>query len=523
MNKKPRHDNNQKRKRDSSEKGPKQSQEIAEVSLPPPPTVFPKFIKSFWILEENETTLTDELKSKRKELGILVKGSLETCPPPVSVLTHPKLPSHVFAKFFKFKELQKPTPIQAQCWPAILAGSNVLGIAPTGSGKTLAYVLPIVYHAENQKPQITHTKGGSSCIIYPSGLILVPTRELAIQVHAVLKSCKSLAPSLAHGIVYGGQDKEQQLDKLKATLTNTSRLVLVATPGRLLDLMQIKDKAFEIRIDLSHVSCQVIDEADRMLSLGFAEQLTSIHEMMSPNRQMILYSATFPGKLRELCDLWAPQLTIVRCNTVNLQDTSQTPLVVFARDQIQHQLEQDDQQQEEEVKKAKENVEDDKKKTEVQEHKEQEEQSGKKIKITKDNELNSVSNATDTTTVPAATAGNEEKEGEDEEEDGTAAVAYPTQDSITINPSIAQTIHICAAHKRPRLLMKFIETIRTQEKATKQRQAEPMIIFVNKIKTLGFVMDFLTRQKIIALPLHGNLPQSNREENLLSFKAVSVQ
>lgn len=93
--------------------------------------------------------------------------------------------------------------------------------------------------------------------------------------------------------------------------------------------------------------------------------------------------------------------------------------------------------------------------------------------------------------------------------------------SLTISPSVSQVVHVCASHKKPRLLIRFITTVREQEKLHKVRQPGAMIIFATKIKSVKFVVDFLQRQKILSEPLHGQLQQSQRERALSEFKAVS--
>lgn len=95
--------------------------------------------------------------------------------------------------------------------------------------------------------------------------------------------------------------------------------------------------------------------------------------------------------------------------------------------------------------------------------------------------------------------------------------------SLTISPTVQQRIHVCASHKKPRLLLKYVTTVREQEKANRVRQAGPMIIFCNKIKTLKFVHDFLKRQNIKADALHGQLAQHVRETILANFKSVRFQ
>ena len=450
----------------------KRQQQALNFNLPIPnwsslPFVF---TKGLWNGPPGEIEVSEQLKQVRKSLGVLVKGQTALCPPPVDNIDDPHLPE-IFSKFFALKGIEQPTVVQKQCWPALLAGANVLGIAPTGSGKTLAYALPAIHHINSQPINKL-----SSNRVQPNVLILVPTRELAIQVQAVLKGFKGIA-KVSAGLLYGGQDKEQQVDSLRSA--GNSLKVLVATPGRLVDLLGSRDQP----LDLTKVSYQVIDEADRMLSLGFAEQLDAIAKQLRPGRQVVLFSATFPGRLRELSEQWAPESVIVRCNTMEVTD---------------HQKE-------------------------------------------KPSATNALSDETIHTNVSAGVTSSKSKPSVVEQSDTNSIMESSTEvvnieggssdsvpqsstfnkSSVTVSPTIKQLIHICAAHKRPRLLIKYIERVRAQEKADKKRQADPMIIFCNKIKTLKFVVTFLNKQRISAVQLHGQLPQQTREENLQSFRSVS--
>lgn len=166
----------------------------------------------------------------------------------------------------------KPYPIQEQAIPAILAHKDVLGIAQTGSGKTLSYALPILMSLEGK----TATKNRHINV-----LVMVPTRELAIQVEEVFKNFGEALPfhfkSLA---VHGGASINPQMMALQHVN------VLVATPGRLIDLLESN------ALHLSSVSTLVLDEADKMLNLGFKEQMNQIFGLLPKKRQNLLFSAT---------------------------------------------------------------------------------------------------------------------------------------------------------------------------------------------------------------------------------------
>src|SRR5437016_9099524 len=172
------------------------------------------------------------------------------------------------------RSIHEPFPIQALVLPDALAGLDVLAKSPTGSGKTLAFALPIVERTATADAR-------------PSALVLVPTRELAVQVTAELES---LAPSkqLSVASAYGGVPLRTQAKRAKAAH------ILVATPGRLEDLAERR------LVDLSRVQTLVLDEADRMLDMGFQPQVDRIVRRLPRNRQTMFFSATLDGHVGEL-------------------------------------------------------------------------------------------------------------------------------------------------------------------------------------------------------------------------------
>lgn len=171
----------------------------------------------------------------------------------------------------------QPTPIQQVAIPAILKGRDVLGVAKTGSGKTAAYVLPIL-QARAAAPLAAHRA--------PSVLVLVPTRELANQVNEVLQSfTPDLSARLNCLAVYGGVSINTQMQALQRVD------ILVATPGRLLDLLE------KNALQLSSIQTLVLDEADKLLNLGFEEELNQILKHLPARRQNLLFSATLNKKV----------------------------------------------------------------------------------------------------------------------------------------------------------------------------------------------------------------------------------
>lgn len=175
-------------------------------------------------------------------------------------------------KAIKEQEFNQPFPIQEQAIPAILAGKDILGIAKTGSGKTAAFALPILQ--QFQKKEAARNR-------YIKALVLVPTRELALQVANVFRSFSLHLPRKVKTLaVFGGVSINPQMMALSGTE------ILVATPGRLLDLAESN------AMQLSEVDVLVLDEADKMLNLGFAEEIDRIFALLPKRRQNLLFSAT---------------------------------------------------------------------------------------------------------------------------------------------------------------------------------------------------------------------------------------
>jgi ATP-dependent RNA helicase RhlE len=210
-------------------------------------------------------------------------GVSDSATPPASI---------TFADFGLDPKIQKavleqgyntPTPIQAQSIPHVLAGSDLMGAAQTGTGKTAAFVLPIIQKI------LRHASNSASPARHPiRALVLTPTRELAVQV-AENAASYSKHTDLRAAVVYGGVDMKEQV----ATLRNGVE-ILIATPGRLLDHIGSKVA------NLSQVEILVLDEADRMLDMGFLPDLQRIIDLIPAQRQTLLFSATFSPEIKKL-------------------------------------------------------------------------------------------------------------------------------------------------------------------------------------------------------------------------------
>ncbi|HOV14103.1 MAG TPA: DEAD/DEAH box helicase, partial [Spirochaetota bacterium] len=178
---------------------------------------------------------------------------------------------------------ERPTPIQSQAIPLILEKKDILGCAQTGTGKTAAFALPILQLLCMERDNLRLTRTIKS-------LILTPTRELAIQIGESFTTYGKNIP-LRNGVIFGGVPQKRQTDKLQSGID-----ILIATPGRLLDLMNQK------YVDLSHIKIFVLDEADRMLDMGFFRDVKKIIAKLPQKKQTLLFSATMPSEISELAD-----------------------------------------------------------------------------------------------------------------------------------------------------------------------------------------------------------------------------
>ncbi|KAL0118180.1 hypothetical protein PUN28_009090 [Cardiocondyla obscurior] len=176
----------------------------------------------------------------------------------------------------------QPTPIQAQGWPIALSGRDLVAIAQTGSGKTLGYILPAIVHITHQ-PLINSGDG-------PIVLILAPTRELAQQIQEVANSFGETA-AVRNTCIFGGAPKGPQAHDLERGIE-----ICIATPGRLIDFLE------KGTTNLCRCTYLVLDEADRMLDMGFEPQIRKIIEQIRPDRQVLMWSATWPKEVRTLAE-----------------------------------------------------------------------------------------------------------------------------------------------------------------------------------------------------------------------------
>ncbi|KAK0562036.1 RNA-dependent ATPase [Tilletia horrida] len=229
---------------------------------------------------------------------------------PLPMIAFSELKPHLQPALWTALESQgfkAPTPIQACCWPILLGGSDVVGIAETGSGKTFAFGLPalqLIASTSSSSSSEKKSKGKSKAAAHVSMLVVAPTRELAIQTH---ENLALLATPLGIGSIclFGGVSKHDQISALQSS--SPPIRIVVGTPGRILDLARGSDH-FESALDLSHVQYLVLDEADRMLDKGFEPDIRAIigmsrsHTHPEGGRHTSMFSATWPPAVRGLAE-----------------------------------------------------------------------------------------------------------------------------------------------------------------------------------------------------------------------------
>ncbi|EPQ28211.1 uncharacterized protein PFL1_04039 [Pseudozyma flocculosa PF-1] len=230
---------------------------------------------------EIEEMTEDQAELLRIELdAISVRG--KDCPKPLTKWSHCGLPASCLDVIRRLG-YTAPTSIQSQAIPAIMSGRDIIGVAKTGSGKTMAFLLPMFRHIKDQRP-VESSEG-------PIGIVMTPTRELAVQIYRESKPFLK-ALGLRAACVYGGAPISEQIAEMKKTAE-----IVVATPGRLIDLLTANSGRVT---NLRRVTYLVLDEADRMFDMGFEPQVMKIVNNIRPDRQTVLFSATFPKQMESL-------------------------------------------------------------------------------------------------------------------------------------------------------------------------------------------------------------------------------
>lgn len=238
------------------------------------------FQKNFYREHPNVARRSNqEAENYRQHFEITIQGP--NVPKPVANFDEGCFPDYVM-EAVRQQQYKQPTAIQAQSWPIALSGRDLVGIAQTGSGKTLAYILPAIVHI-NHQPTLERGDG-------PIALVLAPTRELAQQIQQVASDFGHIS-HVRNTCVFGGAPKGPQIRDLERGAE-----ICVATPGRLIDFLEAGVT------NLQRCTYLVLDEADRMLDMGFEPQIRKILEQIRPDRQTLMWSATWPKEVRILAE-----------------------------------------------------------------------------------------------------------------------------------------------------------------------------------------------------------------------------
>lgn len=240
------------------------------------------FRKDFYFEVPELAKMSDaEVEEYRSEMeGIKVKG--KNVPKPIKNWPQCGVSSKILQLLKKYN-YEKPTPIQAQAIPVCMSGRDMIGIAKTGSGKTLAFLLPLFRHIADQDP----LEEGDG----PIAIIMTPTRELCLQIG---KECRKFVKAIdARAVcVYGGTGISEQIAELKRGAE-----IIVCTPGRMIDMLAANSGKVT---NLRRITYIVLDEADRMFDMGFEPQVMRVMDNCRPDRQTVMFSATFPRQMEGL-------------------------------------------------------------------------------------------------------------------------------------------------------------------------------------------------------------------------------
>eukprot|EP00198_Chlamydomonas_reinhardtii_P008101 XP_001697438.1 predicted protein [Chlamydomonas reinhardtii] len=241
----------------------------------------------------------DTIAEIRQRLKVTVEGTEDDkAASPIESFAEMNLHPNIVADIQHHK-YETPTPIQAQGLPIALSGRDILGCAETGSGKTASFSIPMIQHCLNQQP----LRAGDG----PMALVLAPTRELAQQIEREVKAfSRSSGRSVRTSIVVGGVPMHEQRHDLRNGVE-----VVVATPGRFIDHLQ------QGNTNLGRISYVVLDEADRMLDMGFEPQIKEVMNNLPPKHQTLLFSATMPKEIEELARAYLNKPVTVKIGAVS--------------------------------------------------------------------------------------------------------------------------------------------------------------------------------------------------------------
>ncbi|VDP04158.1 unnamed protein product [Soboliphyme baturini] len=255
----------------------------------------PPFEKNFYKEAPSSASRSrGEIDRFLQENDVTIKG--RDAPRPVITFEEASFPPYSYEQLSR--NFEKPTVIQSVSWPIALSGRDMVGIAQTGSGKTLAFLLPGIVHISQQAP----LERGDGPIV----LVVAPTRELAQQVQEIAFEYGQKL-NIRSICVYGGASKLPQQRELQRGVH-----ICIATPGRLIDFLEAEVT------NLRRCTYLVLDEADRMLDMGFEPQIRKIIEQIRPDRQTLMYSATWPKEVRNLADEFLNDCIFINIGSLEL-------------------------------------------------------------------------------------------------------------------------------------------------------------------------------------------------------------
>ncbi|CAN0901298.1 DEAD-box ATP-dependent RNA helicase 35 [Linum grandiflorum] len=242
-----------------------------------------------------------EREAIRKRSRIVAEG--EEIPPPVTTFEDMRFPEPILKTLReKLGFAPRPTPIQIQGIPVILSGRDMIGISSTGSGKTLVFVLPLIMAALQEERMMPLVRGEG-----PFGLVLCPSRELAIQTYELVQQFLAPFGSLRSLLCIGGREMGPQLEMAKKGVH-----IVVATPGRLKDLLAKK------KLNMDVCKYVALDEADRLLDSGFEDDVRFVFDHFKAQRQTVLFSATMPARVQHFAKTSLVKPVVVNTGATNL-------------------------------------------------------------------------------------------------------------------------------------------------------------------------------------------------------------
>lgn len=287
--------------------GQQRNRDQQDINLNKPiwnPSQMKEFEKKFYNEANNLTSRNPQLLNDFLKVNNVSVAGAEFIKP-ILEFKDADLPNNFVDKFYE-KSFKKPTPIQSMCWPTLLSGNDLVGVAQTGSGKTLGFIIPILVHIQNNKRYIQEMSRSRDEAPGPVALVLAPTRELAIQIQQVAEEFER-SSGIRNICIYGGASKGGQASQIRRGAE-----IYIATPGRLLDFLK------EGTVSLNKCTYLVLDEADRMLDMGFEPQIRKIIEQIRPDRQTAMFSATWPKEVRKLAEDFITQYIHITIGSAEL-------------------------------------------------------------------------------------------------------------------------------------------------------------------------------------------------------------